>query len=140
MASIRKEISLEASPDQVWDAVRDVSAVHQRLAPGFVINTRLDGDARVVTFANGAVARELLVDADDKARRLAYSVVDSPMKMTHHHATIQVVPEGVNRSRMIWVADVWPNEAAERVGTIMEQGSRVMERTLNGVSLKSEVS
>jgi carbon monoxide dehydrogenase subunit G len=137
MASIRKDISLEASPDQVWDAVRDVSAVHQRLAPGFVTDTRLDGDARIVTFANGAVARELLVDADDKARRLAYSVVDSPMKMTHHHATIQVVPEGANQSRLIWIADVWPNEAAERVGAMMEQGSRVMERTLNAT--KSEV-
>jgi carbon monoxide dehydrogenase subunit G len=137
MASIRKDISLEASPDQVWDAVRDVSAVHQRLAPGFVTDTRLDGDARIVTFANGAVARELLVDADDKARRLAYSVLDSPIKMTHHHATIQVVPEGANQSRVIWIADVWPNEAAERVGAMMEQGSRVMERTLNAT--KSEV-
>ena len=137
MASIRKEISLEASPDQVWDAVRDVSAVHERLAPGFVTDTRLDGDARIVTFANGAVARELLVDRDDKARRLAYSVVDSPMKMTHHHATIEVVPDGADRSRMIWIADVWPNQAAERVGAMMEQGSRVMERTLNAV--KSEV-
>ena len=137
MASIRKEISLEASPDQVWDAVRDVSAVHQRLAPGFVTDTRLDGDARIVTFANGAVVRELLVDRDDTARRLAYSVVDSPMKMTHHHATIQVVPDGAHQSRMIWIADVWPNEAAEHVGAMMEQGSRVMARTLNAA--KSEV-
>ena len=137
MASIRKEISLEASPDQVWDALRDVGAVHQRLAPGFVLDTQLDGDTRVVTFANGAVARELLVDVDDTSRRLAYSVVDSPMKMTHHHATFQVLPDSGNRSRMIWIADVWPNEAAERVGAMMEQGSRVMEKTLNAA--KSEV-
>jgi hypothetical protein len=137
MASIRKEISIEASPEHVWEAVRDVGAVHQRLARGFVVSTQLDGDSRVVTFANGAVARELLVDLDDKARRLAYSVVESPLQLTHHHATIQILPEGSNQSRMIWVADVWPNEAADRVGPMMEQGSLVMKKTLD--SLKSEV-
>lgn len=130
MACIRQDISIEASPEHVWEAVRDVGAVHQRLAPGFVVSTRLDGDARIVTFANGAVARELIVDLDDKARRLAYSVVESPLQMTHHHATIQVLPAGANQSRMVWIADVWPNEAADRVGPMMEQGSLVMKQTL----------
>ena len=134
MASIRKEISIEASPEHVWEAVRDVGAVHQRLARGFVVSTQLDGDSRVVTFANGAVARELLVDLDDKARRLAYSVVESPLQLTHHHATIQILPEGSNQSRMIWVADVWPNEAADRVGPMMQQGSLVMKQTLEGTA------
>ena len=137
MASIRKDISIGASPEHVWEAVRDVGAVHQRLARGFVVSTQLDGDTRVVTFANGAVARELIVDLDDKARRLAYSVVESPLQLTHHHATIQVLPEGASQSRMIWIADVWPNEAADRVGPMMEQGSLVMKKTLD--SLKSEV-
>ena len=137
MASIRKDISIEASPEHVWEAVRDVGAVHQRLAPGVVVSTRLDGDARIVTFANGAVARELIVDLDDKARRLAYSVVESPLQMTHHHATIQVLPAGMNQSRVVWIADVWPNEAADRVGPMMEQGALVMRRTLD--SLKFEV-
>jgi hypothetical protein len=121
----------------VWEAVRDVGAVHRRLATGFVVDTHLDGDARIVTFANGAVARELLVDLDDKQRRLAYSVVESPMQMTHHHATMQVLPEGANRSRIVWIADVWPNDAADRVGPMMEQGSLVMKQTLE--LQKSEV-
>ena len=36
MASIHKDISIDASPADVWDAVRDFGAVHTRLAPGFV--------------------------------------------------------------------------------------------------------
>ena len=139
MASIRKDISIEASPEHVWEAVRDVGAVHQRLAPGFVVSTRLDGDARIVTFANGAVACELLVDLDDKARRLAYSVVESPLRMTHHHATIQVLPEGANQSRVVWIADVWPNEAADRVGPMMQQGSLVMKQTLDSTAAHEEL-
>ena len=62
MASIHKDIPIDAAPDDVWAAVRDFGAVHKRLAPGFVIDARLEGDARIVTFANGTVARELLVD------------------------------------------------------------------------------
>ena len=61
MASIRKEVLIEAPPGDVWAAVRDVGAVHQRLARGFVVETKLDGDARIVTFANGFVVREMIV-------------------------------------------------------------------------------
>ena len=53
MASIRKEIAVEAPAGRVWDAIRDVGAVHTRLVRGMVLNTRLDGDSRLVTFANG---------------------------------------------------------------------------------------
>jgi len=69
MASIRQEILIEATPEQVWAAVRDVGAVHLRLVPGQVVDTGLEGDTRTLTFANGAVVRELIVAVDDEARR-----------------------------------------------------------------------
>src|SRR5688500_17318228 len=101
MASIRKEILLEVSADEVWAAVRDVGAPHKRLAPGFLLDTVMDGDARVVTFANGLVARELIVDVDDEARRFVWAVVGSP-RLTHHNAAMQVFAEGAGRSRLVW--------------------------------------
>ena len=100
MASIHKEIPIEARPDEVWAAVRDFGAVHQRLAPGFVVDAHLDGDARIVTFANGTVARELLVDCDDTRRRLVYAAVSERVKQ--HSAAVQVVPDGEARTRLIW--------------------------------------
>ena len=45
MATIRQELTLEASPAQVWDVIRDVDAVHRRLAPGFATDTRLEEGA-----------------------------------------------------------------------------------------------
>ena len=61
MASIRKEISIDVRPEDAWAALRDFAAVHERLVPGFVTDARMDGDdARIVTFFNGAVARETL--------------------------------------------------------------------------------
>src|SRR5664279_634447 len=81
MASIHKDIFIDAHPDDVWDAVRDFGAVHTRLAPGFVADARLDGDARIVTFANGMIAREVLVDCDDTRRRLVYGIANE--RVTH---------------------------------------------------------
>ena len=92
MASIRKEILIDASPEDVWAAVRDWGALHERLVPGFVIDTRLDGEDRMVTFANGTVLRERLVDLDHETRRLVWSIVDGPY--THHNASAQVFARG----------------------------------------------
>ena len=89
MASIRKEFTVNARPADVWNAIRDVEAIHTRLAQGFVTDTRLEGDSRVVTFANGAVVRRLIVDVDDHARRLAYAVVE--WQTTHHNASFSSV-------------------------------------------------
>src|ERR1044072_4660715 len=108
MASVYKEISLDARPEDVWAAVRDYGAVHQRVAPGFVTDCRLDGDSRIVTFANGNVAQVRLVTMDEARMRLVYAVV-SP-RLTQHSAPVQVFAEGDNRSRVVWIADVLPNE------------------------------
>ena len=133
MASIRREMLVEADPKEVWGAIRDVGAVHTRLAPGFVVDTRLEEGARVVTFANGLVARELIVDVDDNTRRVAYAVVEGQPKEAqpkHHHATMQVFADGENRSRLVWITDVLPNELAPTIGGMVEQGTAVMKRTL----------
>ena len=128
MASIHREVRIQADPETVWDALRDVGAIHQRLAPGFVTDVRLEEGARVVTFGNGLVARELIVDVDDKARRLVWSVVGG--RMTHHNASAQVFPDGEGRSRFVWIADLLPHEIAPGVAAMMEQGLEVIKRTL----------
>jgi hypothetical protein len=102
MASIHQEIVIEAPPERVWDAVRDVGAIHERLAPGFVVDTKLVEGARVVTFGNGMVARELIVDRDDEKRRLAWSVVGG--RMTHHTRRCRSSPRGTTH-RAVWIAD-----------------------------------
>jgi hypothetical protein len=128
MASIHKEILIDADPDRIWDAVRDVGAIPTRLARQFVLETRLDGDSRIVTFAGGGVVRERIVDIDDRARRLAYSVVE--WRATHHNASIQVFAAGDNRSRIVWIADLLPGDLAELVSGMMEQGCAAMKRAL----------
>jgi carbon monoxide dehydrogenase subunit G len=128
MASIHREIRIDSGADDVWAAVRDWGAPHKRLAPGFLVDSRVEGDARIVTFANGLVARELIVDVDDSARRLVWAVVGG--RLTHHNASMQVFADGQGRSRVVWVADLLPNELAGHVGGLIEQGLGVMKQTL----------
>lgn len=128
MASICKEILVDARPEKVWDALRDVGAVHERVAPGFVVATRLEEGARVVTFGNGMVARELIVDVDDEARRLVWAVVGG--RFAHHNASVQVYADGNGGSRLVWIADLLPNELAGDIRAMIEQAALVMKPTL----------
>jgi len=128
MASIHKDILLDAHPSEVWAAVRDFGSPHRRLVQGFVLDARLDGDARIVTFANGTVARELLVDCDDTRRRLVYAVVSERVKQ--HSASVQVTADGEARSRLIWIVDVLPDEIAPYIEAQMDQAALAMQKAL----------
>jgi len=132
MASIHKNILIDAPAPDVWDAVRDFGALHTRLAPGFVLDTKLDADARIVTFSNGTVARELLVDSDDARRRLAYAVVSERVKQ--HSASIQIIADGDHRCRMIWITDVLPHEIAPYISAQMDQGALAVQAKLGSKS------
>jgi hypothetical protein len=130
MASIYKEIMVDAPPEQVWAAVSDVGAVHSRLTPGLVLETQLEGDVRTLIFPGGAVARELIVAIDDERRRLAYAVVEGRMPLTRHHASFQVFADGMGGTRLVWIMDVLPHTLAEEVRVRVERGAFVMKQAL----------
>ena len=133
MATIIKEVDIDRTVDEVWDAVQDFMAVHERLAPGFLTDSRAENDdIRVVTFANGAVAREALVGIDKTAKRLCYTVLESPLGFSNHNASVQVFDAGNARSRFVWITDVLPHDVAPRVDELMTQGIATIERNLNG--------
>lgn len=128
MASIRKEATIDASAESVWDAVQDFGAVHVRLAPGFVTDARMDGADRIVTFVSGNTVREVLIDCDDAKKRLAYSIVNERFK--HHSASVQIADEGDNRCRFVWTADMLPNELAPFIDSQMDLGMAAMKKAL----------
>lgn len=127
MASIRREVTLHAPLHEVWDALRDVGALHTRLVPGFVIDTRLEDGARIVTFANGLTVKEQLVDVDEQQHRVSWAAVGT--QLTHHNASFQIFKEADDRTRGVWIADLLPHEAAPNVATMIEQGIAAMKRT-----------
>lgn len=124
MASIRKEITVRSNVERVWDAVRDIGALHTRLVPGSVINTELEPGARIVTFANGRVVRERIVSIDDAVRRLVWSATSD--LQTHHNGAAQVTEDPDGRIRVVWTADLSPDSLATTVDHMMDQGMSAM--------------
>ena len=129
MATIRKEIPVNASADQAWDAIRDIGALHTRLVPGFVVDTKLEPGARVVTFGNGMVIREPIVTIDDGARRLVWSAEGG--QTTHYNASAQVFADPDRGTRVVWTADFLPDSAAGFIDAAMTAGSAVLKQTLD---------
>lgn len=131
MASVRHELVVDASAEHVWDVLRDVGAVHERLLPGRVAGTRLEGDQRLLTFPDGHVIRELIIGVDDGARRLAYAVVEGARPpVERHHASFEVRPEGERAARLVWITDVLPHALAPEIRIRMERGAEEMARAI----------
>jgi carbon monoxide dehydrogenase subunit G len=127
MATLHKEIHIEARPEVIWDAARDVGALHTRLVPGFVVDTQLEGDARIVTFGNGMVVRELIISVDDQRRRLAWTALGG--RTTHYNAVLEVLADR-SGTRVVWTIDLLPDEMAEPVAAMQENGLAAMKETL----------
>lgn len=129
MPCIHEEIRIDAPAATVWDAARDYGALHTRLVPGFVtaVQTAEEPDGapyRTVTFASGMTLKEVIVDIDDAARRIVWTI-ESP-NVRHHNGALQVIPEGEG-CRAVWIADVLPAAMAEAFAPSMAAGLRAMK-------------
>ncbi len=127
MATLRREIPVASGAASVWQKLRDFGQVHNKVAPGFLTDLKMDNGDRIVTFFNGMVARERLITLDDENCRLVYSVVEG--RASHYNAAVQVVPEG-DGSRVIWTIDLLPNELAPAIGGMMDAAVKVMAKAL----------
>ena len=130
MASIVKEMLVRCSASAAWDAIRDIGALHTRLVPGFVVDTKLEPGARIVTFANGAVVREPIVALDETRRRLVWSAEGG--LSTHYNGAVQVFDDGGN-TRIVWTADFLPDDLSTAIDAAMTAGGTAMRRALDAI-------
>src|SRR5262249_41776150 len=129
MASITKNVETVAPVRAVWSAIRDIGALHTRLVPGFVVDTVLDGDARIVTFANGMVIREPIIAIDDEYRRLVWSA-EGP-QFEHYNGSAQAIGQSDDTTVVVWIADFRPDNLADVVDERMTAGAAAMKLELD---------
>ena len=127
MASVWWEEPIAVPAERAWGALRRVDMAHKLFSPVLVDGT-MDGNIRTVTFANGIVARERIVAVDDERRRIAYSVLGD--RFDHHSASMQIVPVDQSSCRFVWISDFLPDERAQLVQALMEQGSRALAKNI----------
>jgi hypothetical protein len=130
MGSITKIIDVRSDIPQVWEALSDFGTLHERLVPGFVVEARLDGADRIITFATGAVATERLVSADAERHRLVYAVVKGDLPFEHHQSSVELVePDGAAEGcRIVWTTDLLPDHLDPVVDGLMDAGAAAMAR------------
>ena len=129
MATIRSELKTRARPSEVWSAIRDIGALHTRLVPGFVTDTKLEPGARIVTFANGMVLREPIVTLDDEARRLVWTHEGG--RARHYNAALQVSELADGLTSVVWTADFLPDDIGGSMSQAIEAGMAAMQRSLD---------
>lgn len=127
MASIWWEEPVAAPAGLAWAALRRVDLAHRLFSP-VLVDGSMDGGIRTVTFANGLVVRERIVDVDEERMRLVYAVLGDLFE--HHSASMQILPVDEERSRFVWISDFLPDERAETVRPLMEQGARALARNI----------
>ena len=128
MASIRKEIQIDTTPAAAWDALRDVGALHTRLVAGFVTDTKMEGNTRVVTFGNGTVMREEIVSVDPAQKRVAWAIVGQAFH--HYNGAAQIFEDSKGGVRVVWITDLLPDSLAGQIDTAMTNGIAAMKKTL----------
>jgi hypothetical protein len=129
MATVREEIVTTASPDRVWKIIREVEALHLKLVPGFVKDTKVEGRVRIVTFGNGLVVREPIVTIDEEHRRLVWTSIGG--RLSHYNSSLQVFEGEQGGSKVVWLADLLPDELEAFVRSMIDEGARTMKQTLD---------
>ncbi|MDG0794126.1 SRPBCC family protein [Cohnella ginsengisoli] len=134
MPSVRKEVFIDRSPEQVWDAVRDVGAFHVRLVPGYTENTLLDGYERTLILPDGGSVRELIVAVDEEERRMVFAVKEGRLPLLHHNASFQVFPDGDSGSTLVWITDFLPEDLAPQIQAQVDRVSAVIKQTIENAN------
>jgi hypothetical protein len=129
MATVVREIVIDAAPEKVWSAVGDFANGPLLTSPGVIIDCHLDQpDLRALTFADGTIARERLIARDEQARRIVWGWVGD--EVVHDNTSMQVFAEDGTRSRLVWIHDTLPDELAGWLATAMDQFVPVVQQAL----------
>jgi carbon monoxide dehydrogenase subunit G len=128
MADGKVEVEIACTPDDVWTLIGDFGGLGDWM-PG-IDSCELDGDVRKLQ-TMGMEIHERLVSHDDTSRTTSYTIVQSPMPIEHHLATISVEPAGEG-ALLTWTYEVKPDEMAAAFGPIYEGSAQAVKAQLEG--------
>ena len=111
-----KEITIKASPEKVWQAIKSFEAIqqwHPDIA-SLKLEQRLDKESvstlphRLITLKSGVTLLEKLREANDEEMKLDYKLVDgadSTIAVSNYRAVMQVkAGPGAGESTLTWTA------------------------------------
>jgi hypothetical protein len=121
------EIEIDASPDAVWAVAGDFGGIGWM--PG-IESVTVDGDDRTIS-ASGMTIVERLVRRDDDARTISYSIVDGPVPIESHEATIAVLAAG-DGSRVSYSVTTEPDDPAAFMKDVYAGALKALKTKIEG--------
>lgn len=126
---ISRTIDLPASADEVWTVVGDFNGLPQWNEGLATSELSADGRRRTLTLKAGGKVVEDLVEHDASRRRYSYSIVEGPIPVARHKATLEVLDRRPNQCAVRWSCEFEPKAIdAPAVAAIF---ARIYEGGLN---------
>lgn len=107
-ASVRRQVRIARSPDDVWAVVGDPARIAERF-PG-IESATVDGDSRTIVTGSGLPMPEQILTCDPLQRRFQYRIT-TPM-FREHLSTLDVLDLGDGTSLVVYSADADPSTMA----------------------------
>ncbi len=126
MAEGKAEVTIARTPEDVWALVGQFEGLDTWM-PG-IDSCEMDGDVRKLQ-TMGMEIHEQLKGRDESARSISYSIVQSPMPLEHHLATITISPDG-DGSRLEWTYEVRPDEMAAAFAPVYDGSAQAVKAQL----------
>lgn len=112
LGSIRHQIRIARSADDVWQRVRDAAGLHTWF-PGLT-GCDVEGAVRVIHLGSGMSMPEEILVNDDVQRRFQYRIT-API-FRHHRGTIDVIPLGEEECLVVYSTEADPRTMALTIG------------------------
>ena len=112
MGSVRRDIKIHRSADDVWAVVGD-PRILDTWFPG-IVECKVDGNVRVITSATGLPIPEEIVTIDEIDRRFQYRITAG--FITNHLATIDVFALDAENSLVVYSTNCEPDVMALIIG------------------------
>jgi carbon monoxide dehydrogenase subunit G len=112
MGTVRRELRIDRSPDEVWAVVGDPTTIHEWF-PGIDAST-VEGDVRTITLGSGLPLPERIVTVDPLLRRFQYRIEGGIFR--NHQGTIDVLDLGDGTSLVVYSTDAEPDVMALVIG------------------------
>jgi carbon monoxide dehydrogenase subunit G len=121
------EIEIGAPVDDVWAVAGDFGGI--AWMPG-LDSVEVAGEDRTISMGGMEIV-ERLVNRDEDAHTLTYKIVEGPVPVESHEATIAVVPAG-DGSRVSWSVTTEPDDAAAFLKDIYAGALQALKAKIEG--------
>lgn len=129
-ASVRRQVRIARSPDDVWAIVGDPSRIAEWF-PG-IESATVDGDSRTIVTGSGLPMPEQILTCDALQRRFQYRIT-APM-FREHLSTLDVLDLGDGTSLVVYSADADPSTMALVIAGAAGNALELLRTTMEGDS------